>query len=161
MPLVFAYGSNMERAAMARRCPASHPLGPARLMRHRFVILPQGYASVIPDIAGTVHGVLWAACLADLRSLDGYENVAAGLYRKTTHPVLKAAGGVARAIFYVGRGEGGRAQPGYMEAVVAAARDWALSESYVRELERHLTGDRRQAGQDFARTSPPIGWPPR
>jgi gamma-glutamylcyclotransferase (GGCT)/AIG2-like uncharacterized protein YtfP len=138
MPLVFAYGSNMERAAMARRCPASRPLGPARLMRHRFVILPQGYGSVVPDLHGTVHGVLWAVGLADMRSLDRYENVAAGLYRKTVHPVLKAGGGTARAILFIGHGEGGRPQPSYMEAIVAAARDWALPESYIRELEKHL-----------------------
>jgi gamma-glutamylcyclotransferase (GGCT)/AIG2-like uncharacterized protein YtfP len=138
MPLVFAYGSNMERAAMARRCPASRPLGTARLMRHRLVILPQGYASVVPDPRGTVHGVLWDASLADMRSLDRYESVAAGLYRKTIHPVLKAGGGTARALLYVGRGEDGRPQPSYMEGVVAAARDWALPESYVRELEKYL-----------------------
>ncbi len=35
--------------AMARRCPNSIPLGKAQLARHRFVIMPQGYASVVPD----------------------------------------------------------------------------------------------------------------
>jgi gamma-glutamylcyclotransferase (GGCT)/AIG2-like uncharacterized protein YtfP len=146
MPLVFAYGSNMQRAAMAQRCPASRPLGPARLMRHRFVVLPQGYASVVPDVRGTIHGVLWDASLADMRSLDRYENVAAGLYRKTIHPVLKAGGGTARAILYVGHGEGGRPQPSYMEAVIAAARDWALPESYIRELESFLSRSVAAAG---------------
>jgi gamma-glutamylcyclotransferase (GGCT)/AIG2-like uncharacterized protein YtfP len=138
MPLVFAYGSNMDRAAMAQRCPASTPLGPARLMRHRFVILPQGYASVVPDGRGAVHGILWAVGLADMRSLDRYENVAAGLYRKAVRPVLMAGGGTARALLYIGRGEGGRPQPTYMESVVAAARDWALPENYIRELETYV-----------------------
>lgn len=123
---------------MARRCPASRPLGPARLLRARFVVLPQGYASVVPDARGTVHGVLWDASLADMRGLDRYENVAAGLYRKAIQPVLKAGGGTARALVYVGRGEGGRPQPSYMESIIAAARDWALPETYVRELESFL-----------------------
>jgi len=131
---------------MARRCPASRPLGPARLMRHRFVILPQGYGSVVPDFRGTVHGVLWAVGLADMASLDRYENVAAGLYRKTIHSVLKTGGSSARAILYIGRGEGGRPQPSYMQAVIAAARDWALPESYVRELEKHLSSIVMAAG---------------
>ena len=47
MPLYFAYGSNMDIAAMARRCPASRPLGIARLARHRFAILQAGYATVV------------------------------------------------------------------------------------------------------------------
>ncbi len=33
MPLYFAYGANMDVAAMAKRCPSSKPLGLARLPR--------------------------------------------------------------------------------------------------------------------------------
>jgi gamma-glutamylcyclotransferase (GGCT)/AIG2-like uncharacterized protein YtfP len=138
MPLVFAYGSNMDRAAMAKHCPASLPLGPARLMRHRFVILPQGYASIVADPACIMHGVLWSIDLADMRSLDRYENVAAGLYRKAIHPVLKSGGGTARALVYVGRGEGGRPALSYMENVIAAARSWGLPASHIRDLEKYL-----------------------
>ncbi|RYE82539.1 MAG: gamma-glutamylcyclotransferase, partial [Hyphomicrobiales bacterium] len=36
MPLYFAYGANMDIAAMRERCPRSTPLGLARLPRHRF-----------------------------------------------------------------------------------------------------------------------------
>lgn len=107
-------------------------------MRHRFVILPQGYASVVPDLHGAVHGVLWTISLADVHSLDRYENVAAGLYRKAVQSVLKAGGGTARALLYIGRGEGGRPGLSYMAGVVAAARGWALPESYIRELESFL-----------------------
>jgi len=35
MPLYFAYGANMDRAAMAVRYPRSKPLGIAALMRQR------------------------------------------------------------------------------------------------------------------------------
>jgi gamma-glutamylcyclotransferase (GGCT)/AIG2-like uncharacterized protein YtfP len=138
MPLVFAYGSNMDRAAMALRCPYSTPLGPARLMRHRFVILPQGYASLVRDRESTVHGVLWSIAFPDMPGLDRYENVAAGLYRKEIQPVLKAGGGTARAMVYVGRGEGGSALAGYMEGVIAAARAWSLPASHIRVLEQYL-----------------------
>ncbi|HWG04831.1 MAG TPA: gamma-glutamylcyclotransferase family protein, partial [Beijerinckiaceae bacterium] len=69
MPLVFAYGSNMDRGAMARRCPKSTALGRARLLRHRFVILPQGYASIAPDIRAAVYGVVWDVKFADMLSL--------------------------------------------------------------------------------------------
>ena len=48
--------------------------------------------------------------------------------------------GVVKAQVYAGgRGKGGgRPQPGYMEKVIAAARDWGLPERYMRELEAHL-----------------------
>ena len=47
MTLYFAYGANMERAAMEKRCPGAQPLGPALLRGWRYVIA-QGYGSVAP-----------------------------------------------------------------------------------------------------------------
>ncbi len=40
MPLVFAYGANMDVTGMAQRCPHSQAIGPARLMRERMVFAP-------------------------------------------------------------------------------------------------------------------------
>ena len=135
MPLCFAYGSNMDVAAMALRCPKSRPFGAARLLRHRFAIMPQGFGNGVRDPRGVVHGVLWDIALADMRALDAYERVAQGLYSKIMQPVLKAEGGAARAIVYVGKGEGGRPTAAYMRDVIAAARAWGLPEAYIRGLE--------------------------
>ncbi len=79
---------------------------------------------------------LWDIKLADMLGLDRYENVAAGLYRKTIHPVLKMGGGTARAIVYVGKAQGGRPAPGLMENIVAAAREWEFPPVHIRALER-------------------------
>ena len=49
MPLFFAYGANMDVAAMAQRCPRSKPRGVARLMRHRLVAMREGWLSVARD----------------------------------------------------------------------------------------------------------------
>ena len=49
MPLYFAYGSNMDAAAMAARCPGSRQLGCARLARHRLVVMAEGYLSLLRD----------------------------------------------------------------------------------------------------------------
>ena len=135
MPLCFAYGSNMDVVAMSARCPASKPLGVARLMRFRFAIMPEGFGNVVPDPRATTHGVLWNIALGDMRALDAYEQVGQGLYRKVMQPVMKAGGGSARAIVYVGRGEGGAPRPDYIAGVVAAARAWSLPEAHVRFLE--------------------------
>jgi hypothetical protein len=136
MPLYFAYGSNMDVAAMARRCPASKPIGLARLPRHRLVIMREGYASVVRDPRREVRGMLWDLALADVPALDRYEGVAGGLYTKVQQSVL-AASGARRALVYVGRDAGpGVPRPGYLEAVAAAARSAGLPDGYVRELER-------------------------
>ena len=134
MPLYFAYGSNMDVEAMARRCPASKPLGVARLARHRFVIMREGYASVARDPRRSVWGVLWELALADGPALDRYESVASRLYTKVSQPVL-TEGGPRRALVYVGRsGEGGLPRPGYLEAVLATAESAGLPNAYLQEL---------------------------
>ena len=137
MPMYFAYGSNMDIAAMAARCPRSRPLGQARLMRHRFVIMQAGYASVERDPRATVHGLLYDLALADVAALDRYEAVGQGLYSKIIQGVIRASGGPVQALVYIGRGaSGGRPLPGYMEGVVSAARQAGLPDGYVAELAR-------------------------
>ncbi|KMO18988.1 gamma-glutamyl cyclotransferase [Methylobacterium indicum] len=133
MPLYFAYGSNMDRAAMARRCPASRVLGLGRLNRHRLVIMREGYASVERWPSGTVWGVLWDLALSDVPALDRYEGVASGLYVKAQQPV-STEGGVRRALVYLGRGNGGVPRPGYLEGVIAAGRENGLPEIYLKGL---------------------------
>lgn len=142
MPLYFAYGSNMDVAAMATRCPASKPVGHARLPRHRFLVTRDGYATVVRDPRRTVHGLLWELALADVPALDRYESVGAGLYAKIVQGVVTEAG-PRRAIVYVARSQAaGAPKPGYLEGVVAAARAAGLPEAYLRELEGHLPGRR-------------------
>lgn len=134
MPLYFAYGSNMDRAAMAERCPASKAVGLARLPRHRFVIAREGFASVVRDPRGTVWGVLWDLALADVPALDRYECVASRLYSKLNQPVLSEHG-PRRALVYVARTAApGLPRPGYLEAIVAAAREVGLPAGYVKAL---------------------------
>lgn len=101
MPLYFAYGSNMDAAAMARRCPRSKAVGLARLERHRLAIMREGYLTVVRAPRSTVHGVLWDLAFPDVPALDRYEGLARGLYAKVVQPVI-AAGGAKQALVYVG-----------------------------------------------------------
>ena len=93
MPLYFAYGSNMDVAAMAQRCPRSVAIGPARLIRHRLAPMREGWLTVTRDQRACVHGVLWNLALADVPALDRYEGVANGLYRKALQSVAAPTGG--------------------------------------------------------------------
>lgn len=134
MPLCFAYGSNMDRGAMAGRCPRSRPLGPARLPRRRLVIMREGYLSVVRDPRRTVLGLLWDVALADMSMLDRYEDVASGLYTKQHLPVI-ASGGPRKALVYIGSNAGpGAPRPGYLEGVLAAAQAAGLPFAYRAEI---------------------------
>jgi gamma-glutamylcyclotransferase (GGCT)/AIG2-like uncharacterized protein YtfP len=133
----------MDVSAMARRCPASRPLGIARLARHRFGILEAGYATVLRDPAATVHGLLYELALADVPALDRYEDIARGLYRKVVQPVLRKEGSPVRALVYIGAGpSGGQPRPGYMESVIAAAQTAGLPATYLAFLAHFAAGSR-------------------
>src|SRR5919112_1992575 len=134
MPLYFAYGSNMDRDAMLRRCPASRPVGIGRLMRHRFIVFDEGYATVVRDPQRAVWGMIWDLALADMPALDRYESLSTGLYTKVLQPVVSTQG-PRRAVVYVGRSaKPGVPKPGYMEGVVEAATHAGLPAEYIRSL---------------------------
>jgi len=136
MTVYFAYGANMERAAMRRRCPGAAALGIARLTGWRYLIV-DGYGSVAPARGRQVFGVLWRLTARDLAALNIFESLASGLYRRRLLTVVAGARR-ARALVYVGRPHGRRrAMPGYQERLVAAAAEWQLPRRYVEELRRH------------------------
>jgi gamma-glutamylcyclotransferase (GGCT)/AIG2-like uncharacterized protein YtfP len=133
MPLYFAYGANMDVAAMAARCPHSRAIGLARLPRHRLIISSDGYANVVRDPRMIVHGLLWDLALSDVSILDRFEDVPR-LYSKVMQPVLTEAG-IRRALIYVGKATGvGRPRPGYLDAVLAAATRLGLPKAHLAHL---------------------------
>jgi gamma-glutamylcyclotransferase (GGCT)/AIG2-like uncharacterized protein YtfP len=137
MPLTFAYGSNMDAQAMARRCPRAKMLGRARLPRHRVALMPDGFATVVRDPAATAHGVLWELNFGELAALDRYEGIAEGAYVKVSQPVLREGASPVRALVYVGRpGVLARAPADYMTKVVAAARAAGLPAEHIDVLRR-------------------------
>jgi len=139
--LYFAYGANMERAAMAKRCPAAQPRGPALLRGWRYVIV-DGYGSVAPAAGMNVFGVLWRLTPRDLAALNTFESLDNGLYRRAMLTV-ETGGQRVRALVYVGRRRGRRRpMPGYQERLVEAAQEWHLPERYIAELQRLAPGYR-------------------
>ena len=138
MPTYFAYGSNMDRVAMAQRCPRSHPLGPARLPHHCPDLTQQGYATVSRDPRGTVWGLLWDLALSDVPALDRWEEVSRGMYAKEIISVVRKGGAAVRALIYIGNDvhfAGPRASPAYGKAIVEAAGELDLPGAYVAQLQ--------------------------
>ena len=126
----FAYGANMDRDAMLVRCPAAQLLGTERLAGYRFIIARAGFGGLVPDPAADVYGLLWELTANDVAALDEFEGVREGLYRKAT---LTVAGGPA-LVYVPADYSRGSPQPGYLEAIVAAAQLHGLPPSYVNEL---------------------------
>jgi hypothetical protein len=128
-----AYGSNMCRMQMAERCPAARPLGVAALPGRRFLINRQGYATLVATPAERAYGLVWALDAEDEASLDRYENVAAGEYRKET--VMLAEFGEA-LIYVAADAMPGKPLPDYLERILAAAAAAGLPPAYQAELAR-------------------------
>ena len=133
----------MSRALMAARCPGARALGPGILEGWRFLIIRDGYASLVRSPGGVVHGVLWRLTPRDLAALNAYEQSA---YLRRTVPVKQGGARRPAMIYLAPERGGGRARPGYQELVVASARDWHLPADYVAALERWLPGYRGTLG---------------
>lgn len=116
---------------MARLCPQAEAYGVASLRSYKYVMAASGYATVIPWPGSFVHGVLWKVGPKEIAALDRYEDVASGLYRAVQLPV-KFNERLLRALVYLASGDkSGITPPGYVEKIVAAAKDWNLPADYV------------------------------
>ncbi len=139
MTLYFAYGSNMNRAAMARRCPSARAIGPAVLEGYKFFVGIDGWGSVKPSPGDSVHGVLWRLTPRCVAALHAYELLHKGLYDVRHLPVRVGAKRVRAMIYLLRRRVPGRPKPGYVEMIAACARGWKFPEAYVRSVERLST----------------------
>jgi gamma-glutamylcyclotransferase (GGCT)/AIG2-like uncharacterized protein YtfP len=134
--LHFAYGSNMNHRLMRTNAPQARALGIARLPGFRFIITRDGYASVLQDSSSQVHGVLWQLTPHDRRSLDAYESVETGLYRRAMLLVCRE-NSRGPALVYLARSSAtGAPRPGYLDAVLQAACEWELPDAYIDSLRR-------------------------
>jgi gamma-glutamylcyclotransferase (GGCT)/AIG2-like uncharacterized protein YtfP len=128
--LYFAYGSNLNRRAMAYRCPRAKALTVARLDGYRLIF--RHYADITPDPKGVVWGALFELTSACERALDKYENEASNLYRKITVTVTRE-GAPCEAMAYVM--ESGTIAPpdvAYYGEIARGYRDWKLDEAILR-----------------------------
>jgi len=131
--LYFAYGSNLHRRAMARRCPRSHPLVRATVTGYRLVF--RGFADLLAETDGMVEGALYRITPACLRALDAYEDVPVH-YRRATLTAL-TDDGPREALAYVMTLSGentGFAPPAlaYYGEIARGYADWDLDQHALR-----------------------------
>ena len=126
-----AYGSNMCQAQMAQRCPGATLLGVASLPGRCFVINRDGFATLVAAPDGHAYGLVWTLTEADERSLDVYEGVAEGAYRKEA--VMLAEHGAA-LIYIAADATPGTPLAAYLDIILAAALAASLPLAYQAEL---------------------------
>ena len=123
---------------MAERCPDSRAIGTAALNDFEFSIYERGFATISPKLGGMVFGGLWELSASDLRRLDDYEGVEFGTYHRHMLRVETSYGFELAVTYIADRTQDGNANPGYMERVIAGAKWFGLSNSYVAQLSTWL-----------------------
>lgn len=134
--LYFAYGSNLDHDQMAWRCPTAAPIGSAVLEGWSFRIGARGYATVSPSFEHDAHvwGGLWSLTDADLASLDRYEGVSGGLYRREVLTLLAPDrdGTPIDAIIYIeNHDDVGSPNDLYLERILVGAETFELPTEWV------------------------------
>jgi phage replication-related protein YjqB (UPF0714/DUF867 family) len=140
----FAYGSNLNVAQMALRCPDAVNPRPARLTDHDWLINERGVATVEPFRGSEVHGVVWELSDHDLNVLDSAEGVPVR-YRRDRLTVHTVDGPADAWVYIDHRVEPGPPRPGYLERIIDGALHHGLPQRWV----------------DFLRRWDPAHWPTR
>lgn len=140
MTYYFSYGSNMSQAQMRRRCPGARPIGAARLNNWCFLITRRGTANIRRSHAARVYGALWRVEHTHFCTLDQWEGVRVGNFRRIRVLVKMTSGRSVYAETYVSnRHKKGRARLNYMlTAVLPGAVSFALPAEYLDELRSWL-----------------------
>jgi cation transport regulator ChaC len=139
MTLYFAYGSNLWREQMTRRCPDHREIGDGLLRGYRWIITTRGHASVVTSPGDVVQGRVYQLSAADEESLDRSEGVASGAYRKEMLPV-EVDGRSCDCLVYVDPVvEEGVPREEYVERLGKGIVDAELPAAYVEHyLRRYL-----------------------
>ena len=94
----FAYGSNLNFAQMAYRCPEATAVGIAKLDGYELAFR-RGYLTILPKEGASVEGLIWSITDHDESQLDCYEGYPT-FYDKETMTVTDADGAPHEIMVY-------------------------------------------------------------
>ena len=120
----------MIAADMTRRCPDAREIGVVELPGWRVVVGRKGYATVVPDPDGRVIGVLWSLTPKCERTLDEFEEIDSGLFRRERIEVQ----GEPTLVYVAADAAPGPPRVDYLKAVIAAAEARGFPADYIEEL---------------------------
>ncbi|HWF81842.1 MAG TPA: gamma-glutamylcyclotransferase family protein [Streptosporangiaceae bacterium] len=140
MALYAAYGSNMDPAQMAERCPHSPQAGVGWLEDWRLTFGGEdlgwegALATVVEDKFSRVFVVLYEVSETDERSLDRWDGATLGFYNKVKVRVATLDGDVLAWLYVLNDYEGGLPSARYLGIVADAAEAAGAPEDYVNWL---------------------------
>lgn len=142
MKFYIAYGSNLNMAQMAQRCPKALPYASGELKdcELRFRGHPGGaYATVEPRMGGIVPVGVWMITEQCERALDCYEGFPR-LYRKETVTVHTVHGEVEGIIYIMNEGyPAAQPLPYYIDTCLDGYDDFYLNKAvFIDALEQNL-----------------------
>ena len=127
--LYIAYGSNLHQEQMAWRCPGAKVIAKSWLHDYKLVFQGHPYnahANVIPAKGYDVPVVIWEIDKYDEMSLDRYEGVRGGYYRKE-YMQVEVAGEMQEALIYImNPNPYGRPSDSYLKTIVEGYRDFNM-----------------------------------
>jgi hypothetical protein len=139
--LYFAFGSNLNIEAMARRCPKARKVGPFKLSHARLVF--RGVADIEYHKTGKCPGGLWEITRECEKALDRYEGVSTGLYQKVYLKArIRDTGQVKNILVYQMCCDGIMPpDESYLNTIAQGYRDFGLDLAYLdRALQRSWSG---------------------
>jgi gamma-glutamylcyclotransferase (GGCT)/AIG2-like uncharacterized protein YtfP len=135
-----AYGSNMDPAQMARRCPHSPQRGTGWLQGWRLTFGGENLgwegalATVVEAEDQQVFVVLYELSEPDEDALDRWDGVTLGYYRKSKVRVSTLDGDVLAWLYVLNDYEGGLPSARHLGIMAAAAETAGAPADYVAEL---------------------------
>ena len=143
--LYAAYGSNMDPARMAERCPHSPLRGTGWLLGWRLTFGGEdlgwdgAIGTVVEDRTGIPPGQVFVALYEvtddDVASLDAWEGLEIGLYRKLRVRVATLDGDQMAWLYVLDGYEGGLPSARQLSVLVEAAAAAGAPDDYVHDLQ--------------------------
>lgn len=129
--LYFAYGSNLWRQQMIRRCPEHSEIGLGFLKGWRWIITTRGYASIVASEGDYVLGTVYELSEADVLNLDCFECVSQGSYRKEMVTVAVGGQELSCLVYIDPVVEEGKPKEEYIARINNGTRDAGFPDEYV------------------------------
>lgn len=121
--LYVAYGSNLNLAQMAHRCPNARVVGSGELKDYQLTF--RGVATIEPEQGATTPVGVWEITPMDERALDIYEGYP-HLYRKETVSVTVREQTLQAMVYIMNEGEPRMPHQGYYDIILQGYRDVGL-----------------------------------
>jgi gamma-glutamylcyclotransferase (GGCT)/AIG2-like uncharacterized protein YtfP len=140
MALYAAYGSNMNPAQMAERCPYSPLQGTGWLDGWRLTFGGEdigwegALATVVEDAGERVFVALYDLSPADEHELDQWDGASLDYYRKATVRVSTLDGDVVAWLYVLNDYEGGLPSPRYLGIMADAAEAAGAPQDYIKSV---------------------------